>query len=253
VGVRASQLQIVPELRAQLPPGARESKAEVVDLLYSIVFGGQGARPGARRFHMVYAGAQLIARTHALKEALDAFRAHLKLSVAETAPRRVFVHAGVVGWRGRAIVLPGRTFTGKSTLVHALCAQGASYLSDEFAVLDDEGRVHPYHQPLSLREHGAGRQIALEDLARLPGALGRGPLEVDRVLFLRFGKRRRDASHRVVTKGEAILQLLSHAVPARRRPAATLAVLTKMVARAHKLETGTRGDAAAFAAQLLSV
>src|SRR5262249_57961124 len=50
--------------------------------------------------------------------------------------------------RGLAIVVPGRSHTGKSTLVAELVRRGATYWSDEFAVLDDAGRVHPYRRPL---------------------------------------------------------------------------------------------------------
>src|SRR5262249_7648261 len=41
--------------------------------------------------------------------------------------------------------------TGKSTLVAELVQRGAVYYSDEFAVLDDLGMVHPYRRPLVLR------------------------------------------------------------------------------------------------------
>ncbi len=38
--------------------------------------------------------------------------ATIGLHDAELAPERAFVHASVVAWRGRAIVMPGRSFTG---------------------------------------------------------------------------------------------------------------------------------------------
>ena len=72
-------------------------------------------------------------------------------AVAQRSRQMLFVHAGVVGWRGLAIVIPGRSHTGKSTLVAELVRRGAVYYSDEFAVLDDTGRVHPYRRPLVLR------------------------------------------------------------------------------------------------------
>src|ERR687894_479249 len=50
----------------------------------------------------------------------------------------------VVARGGRALVRPGPSLSGKTTLVAALVRSGAAYLSDEFAVLDPEGRVHPY-------------------------------------------------------------------------------------------------------------
>ena len=48
-------------------------------------------------------------------------------------------------------MIPGATFTGKTTLVQALVEAGATYYSDEYAVLDDRGRIQPYPRPLSIR------------------------------------------------------------------------------------------------------
>jgi hypothetical protein len=61
------------------------------------------------------------------------------------------VHAGVVLWEGRALLLPGATRAGKSSLVAELLRRGATYFSDEYALIDTEGRVHPYPRPLLLR------------------------------------------------------------------------------------------------------
>jgi hypothetical protein len=61
------------------------------------------------------------------------------------------VHAGVVLWGGRALLLPGVTHAGKSSLVAELLHRGATYFSDEYALIDSEGRVHPYPRPLLLR------------------------------------------------------------------------------------------------------
>lgn len=61
------------------------------------------------------------------------------------------VHAGAVLWGERALLLPGVTHTGKSSLVAELLRRGATYLSDEYALIDSDGRVHPYPRPLLLR------------------------------------------------------------------------------------------------------
>src|SRR5277367_3536052 len=42
------------------------------------------------------------------------------------------VHAGAVLWRGRALLLPGGTHAGKSSLVTELLRRGATYYSDEY-------------------------------------------------------------------------------------------------------------------------
>jgi hypothetical protein len=61
------------------------------------------------------------------------------------------VHAGAVLLGERALLLPGITHAGKSSLVAELLRRGATYFSDEYALIDSEGRVHPYPRPLLLR------------------------------------------------------------------------------------------------------
>src|ERR671929_229610 len=86
-------------------------------------------------------------------------------------------HAGVVGWQGRAILIPGRSFSGKSTLVAALVRAGATYYSDEFAVLDERGRVHPFPKKLSMRLEGSARP-RFAPVEELGGRRGTTPLRV---------------------------------------------------------------------------
>ena len=79
----------------------------------------------------------------------------LETQLSTTSPREspdfVAVHAGVVADGDRAIVMPGMSFSGKTTLVRALVEAGAVYYSDEYAMLDEAGRVHPYARQLSFR------------------------------------------------------------------------------------------------------
>lgn len=64
------------------------------------------------------------------------------------------VHAGAVLIEGRALLVPGSTHAGKSSLVAELLRRGASHFSDEYAFIDSEGRVHSYPRPLLLRNGG---------------------------------------------------------------------------------------------------
>jgi hypothetical protein len=167
-GVRSDSPRALERIEQYLPPGTRAASQGVVERLYSLRLGDneRGARRGLRRFNLLYANHVLLARTDDAEELFERFESDLQLSVAEAARRRVFVHAGVVGWKGKAILVPGRSFTGKTTLTAALVRAGATYYSDEFAVLDTEGRVHPYLKPLSVREGGTHRQrkIGVEEL-----------------------------------------------------------------------------------------
>ena len=93
---------------------------------------------------------------NALDDALILLGGHMMIHVAEHAPEYVFLHAGVVAWEDRALLLPGQSHAGKSTLVAELVRAGATYYSDEFALLDSQGRVHRiYTRDIRMRRPGA--------------------------------------------------------------------------------------------------
>lgn len=241
IGVRVNDPAVIDKVIEQLPPDWKPATSPVVDRVYSIIAGGEGPRPGIRRYSLVYANANRIARTPELFQALDAFESDLQLYVAETAPRRVFVHAGVVRWRGKAIVIPGRSFSGKTTLTAELVKAGATYYSDEYAVLDGQGRVHPYRRRLSVRENGHLEKPKKYDVETLGGRSGIKPLPVGLVIVSKYkpGAKWRPQQ---ISAGEGALALMANTVSVRRQPETTLATLRKVVARAPVFK-GTRGEA----------
>ena len=149
---RVSRPEVLSMLAERLPYGWKPAAPAVADRLYSVDIPVPGSSSRPRRFSILHADGVELARTREPQELLDFLEADLRHHVAEHAPRRVFVHAGVVGFRGRAIVIPGRSHSGKSTLVGELIRAGATYYSDEYAVLDARGRVHPFAKPISIRE-----------------------------------------------------------------------------------------------------
>jgi hypothetical protein len=249
LGIRVSDGRVLEGLLDRLPPGRRPLAFPSVDRLYSLRVGGQDPGSGIRRFHVLYGNTVRLARSTDLDEALDRLEEDLRLYVARAARRRIFVHAGVVGWRGRAIVIPGRTFTGKSSLVAAMVRAGATYYSDEYAVFDPQGRVHPYPTPLSLREAGAARpqRLPAEALGRPVGVV---PLPVGLIVASRYHPGARWRPRRL-SPGEAILALLAETVAARSRPAAALAALRQAVSGAVALR-GRRGEAEVLAGVLMT-
>jgi hypothetical protein len=248
IGIRVNDPIILERLRARLPPGWKTTRSPVVDDLYSLFTGGTGERAKVRRYNLVYLQSNMLARTMDLDKALDVLESSLHFSVAVRATAKLFVHAGVVGWRGRAIVIPGRSMSGKTTLVHALVRAGATYYSDEYAVFDARGRVHPYPKPLSLRE-GADplqRHVPVELLGGRPGV---GSLPVGLVAVTRYqaGARWRP---RVLSPGQAVLSLLNHTLQARVRPRLVLERLASVTSGAVTLK-GQRGEAEEIAQFLL--
>lgn len=90
------------------------------------------------------------------------------------------VHAGVVVWEGQALLLPGSTHSGKSTLVAELVRLGATYYSDEYGLIDSEGRVHAYPRPILLRN---GKPEAVAVPVQKPGT---APVPVRWILALQY-------------------------------------------------------------------
>ena len=236
---------MLDEVWARLPAGWRPGRSPVVDHLVSFVVGNQ-AGP-TRRLHLLYADARRLLRTTERHEALAMLENHLTQAVAEMTPRRLFVHAGVVGWKGRAILVPGASHTGKSTLVAALLAAGATYYSDEYAVLDPQGRVHPFPRALQLRD---ARDVATRvEPEQLGSRRGLDPLPVGLVAVARYdqGARWRPAR---LTPGRALLELLSNTIVARSRPAVAMATLGRVVSHVPSFK-GRRGEGGETAAWLL--
>src|SRR5437667_10027272 len=177
IGIRVNEPEVLARLPDHLPPGWKPAPSPIVDRLYSLRAATTGRSTAIRNFNLLYAGAARLARTKALEELFEPLESDLQMFVAEWARRRVFVHAGVVGWRGQAIVIPGMSFSGKSTLVAALVRAGATYYSDEYAVFDAQGRVHPYPRPLALRDE-SGEQTRRCSPEALGGRSGSRPLPV---------------------------------------------------------------------------
>lgn len=170
-----------------------------------------------------------------LAKVVDALAALAHHHVAAHADEAVFVHAGVVGYEGRGVLLPGSSFAGKSTLTAALVAAGATYYSDEYAVFEPgTGLVRAFPRELSLRE----RRLSLEELnwRGVPPAL-----RVQGVFALRYDDST-DWRVEELSRGETVLAVFAHAVAAQRLGAGAVLALQRGLAEARGWQ-GTRGDA----------
>ncbi|MEA2418512.1 MAG: hypothetical protein QOE60_718 [Thermoleophilaceae bacterium] len=244
LGLRASEPGVLGPLLERLPPEWRPASSPLVDRLYSYVAGGPAPGSRVRRFHLLYIDHARVARDHSIDPCLDALEVDARHTVAALSKQRVFVHAGVVGWDGGAIVIPGASFSGKTSLVAELVRRGATYYSDEYAPIDPRGHVHPFAKPLSIR--GDGERSAAE----LGGAAGRRPLPVRAILEAPY----REGAHwrpRERSAGQGALALLSNALPGRSDPARTMSAVRAAASGALVL-SGARGEAADMAERLLA-
>lgn len=248
IGIRVSDASLIPTLRDRLPDHAKPYAGDQFDSVMSVILGGQEAGSRVRRYHLVYHNHSRVGRSHQFDEALDRFDAFFALTVAMLAPRRAFVHAGAVAWKGRAILIPGQSLAGKSTLVMELVRAGATYLSDEFAVLDGKGRVHPYAKPISMRETPQSKQVDVP-VESIGGIVGTQPVPLGLVVV---GSYKEGARWRPkpMSSGEGILALLSNCPAGRLAPERVLRVLD-CAATAATFIKSTRGDAVDVAPLIL--
>lgn len=248
IGIRVNDAAVLEQLPDYLPPGWEPIDEAEVEGLYSLRVGGQSGRKGTRNFNLLYLGAALLARTEKLADALNRLESHLQLLVAANSTEGLFIHAGVVGWQGKAIVIPGRTFSGKSTLVAALVKAGATYYSDEYAIIDEAGQVWPYPRLLSLRNTDGhqGRRCHPEDLG---GEIGTGPLPIGLVVITQYEANARWQA-RELTPAKAMLALLDNTVAARSQPHNTMDRLQLIVTNAVAIKS-KRGEADGVVGRIL--
>lgn len=230
-------------LQERLPP--RNRAVTEAKQWYSLAT--VASRTGQR--HFLYRGACRIAQAHDIDAILEIWESDLHGQIAAQASERLFVHAGVAVWNGMAVVIPGRSFSGKSTLTAALVQAGALYFSDEYAVFDAQGRVYPYAKTLSLRDE-FGNSSGRHPVEALGGMAGTEPLRVGLVLSCRYEV---DAHWRPrsLSSGRALMAMLDNTVQVRPQPQTALATLHNAVTDAQAF-TGKRGEASQVIAWLQS-
>ena len=185
------------------------------------------------------------------KDQLDSLGSAVRIAVAEYAVRRVFIHAGVVGWKGKAIVIPARSFKGKTSLTAELVRLGAMYYSDEYAVLDEKARVHPFPKVLSLRGIKNDYDQVDHPVEALGGKAGKRPIPVGMVVITEY-KQGAKWKPEVLNSGRGVMALIDNTVPIRRDPHFALPILSRVGSSAMIVKS-KRGEAEIAARSILDL
>lgn len=241
-----SSLSALPLLQLYLPPGCSSSSSAEEDRLYSICLASDDR--GEHSSNVLYANSTMLAESGRLDDVLSAFESDLQYYIAETSPGHIFIHSGVVGWKGKAILIPGYSFSGKTTLVSELVQAGATYYSDEYAVIDQDGLVRSYARPLKIRDGASGRTTKCP-VEVLGGVHGVTPIPVGLVCLSQY-KPGVTWRPRQIPAGQGFLELLRHTATARRRPQASVSAL-QTVAKHSAFLKGSRSEARDMAKSLL--
>src|SRR5262245_61472136 len=220
VEVRIEDASLVERILACLPASFSTDTSARIDRTYEIrrtapwLSGKeQSDSPAGERY--LLADRSLVCQSTDADELCSRFQSDVELFLALRARTHAIVHAGVVGWHGRAIVIPGRSFSGKTTLVEALIRQGAEYYSDEYAVLDPNGLVAPFPRPSWIHRNPQLRQVCVPE--EFGAAIGTTPIPVRSIVVTEY-QPGAVWQPRLLTPGEAVLALLSNAPAARHQP-----------------------------------
>jgi hypothetical protein len=247
IGLEAS-FDLLPFLPSPLIPGAEPgAKVETPGSPFTCFqFQRADSENGCSAFRVAENGTHVFLSSD-IALAARTLESRIHQYVAASAEAAVFVHAGVVGWRGRAVVIPGPSHSGKSTLVAALVSEGATYYSDEFAVIDLQGRVHAFPREIRLRP-----DILRQRVATAPKLGDSGPLD-SLALGWVWNIRHNPAGTwqpMELTPGRTLLALLENTVAVRRQSELTIKTLKSALDRAIGFQA-ERADAASAARAIL--
>jgi hypothetical protein len=238
---------VCARLEQTLPPSIVTGAGATPDASF-VVDRAEPRREGGRAGFRIVRRGEVLMRARSAERVADWLRREVDEAVALFSRRGLFVHAGVVGWRGRAILVPGRSMSGKSHLVAELVRRGATYYSDEFAVLDDDGLVHPYARaPVMRTGEDAPRPGNAEPCAQ---RIAETPLPVALVVSTLY---RPNATWlpEEVRGARAVLPIIDNTVLARRETGHLLQLCTGIAPALVTLQ-GVRPDATIVAPRLLA-
>ena len=248
IGIRSTSAELLEQILPLLPPARKVVSHPVVDRLYSIAAIAP-SRSNAGEPYVLYGDTRTLIRTANLRALLDTLEGDLNFNLAKSSTKLLFVHSGAVGWKGRAIVFPAGSLSGKSALTKEFLLLGADYYSDEFAVFDPQGRVHPFPRRLCLRDE-AGRQTYVH-FSEFGAKAGTKPLPTGLFVMTRY-KPGTTWHPRIGTYGESVLELFSHSVLGRTYHERALVTFEKALRHAFILD-GLRGNARDAAVSMLQV
>ena len=179
-------------------------------------------------------------------ESLDDLESDLGLFAAEHLRDLVAVHAALLARGDSAILLPGSSMTGKSTLAKTALDQGFIVAGDEYALIDPAtGLAHSWPRPIHLRSESGWQ--------RVDGTVDVPPVRIALVASLVFDDSVVRGLETVeLTGGELVLNLLAHTICARTRPEDSLRAAAAIAQQARGIR-GTRGEAGPALSELAAL
>lgn len=248
IGVRCNDPKIVEKIIERLPDllptGFREIDFEESEFIFSIRWSDKRGKK-----HLVYKDDKEILALSLKDWKYELLDSHIRMTIAEFAKDFVFLHAGAVRYKDKAIIIPARSFSGKTTLVAELAGRGLDYYSDEYAVIDEKGLLHPFPKQLSMRGIIDDHQQVEIDVEEYGGKKGVEPINIGLILVSKFIKRAK-FQPKLLSAGEGIIESIANSVSIRQNPEFVLKVLGIVMNQAKVVKTN-RSEAKNFADKFL--
>lgn len=130
----------------------------------------------------------------------------LMIMAVVSLPSKLYLHAGAVVWQGLGILIPGTSYSGKTTLVKEFIKAGADYYSDDCIILDEGCRMLPFPRDLAVRTENGRVHRSAEFYGAKNGVEG---TRIDLILFPEYAP---DAVWKLVKllPGESVLKLMDN-------------------------------------------
>ena len=245
--VQTNYPQFLEQNRSFIPSLAKPLGAdERADYIFSVIWDDSRtfATHVYRNEEKLYSGRQIN-----LVELLIILEGQIRVTIAEFSPNFVFLHSGAVAFNGNVIVIPGQSFSGKTTLTAAFVKKGALYFSDELVALDEWGYAYPFAKPLSIREGSPNDFQTPRSVESLGGKQATEPSPINLVIIPEYCVGENWQPERL-SPGDAVLEIMKHSISVRTNPELTIKVLSRVAQNALILK-GKRGEAEALVESII--
>jgi hypothetical protein len=249
INVRFNKKNCVGQIQSSLPPFAEVTgKHEKIDFQYSVV-----VAESDRHYTFIYRNGEQINKQRGTVNLFSALNVFFATATANFAvDYGVFIHAGAVAWKGKGIIIPADSYQGKTTLTAEFAKLGATYFSDEYAIINSRGELVPYPKTLSVRKPGEYIQTekSIEEIGGKSAGLDH-TAEVKLILFVTYNKKKKKWQPQELSPANAVLELLKHTFPVRTFPEIVIKNLHNLTKNAIVLK-GNRGEAKEFAELMIN-